>query len=228
MALDPLAEALAPLHRVLVPHLPGYGKSPPLECPYSIARVGSLLEEALASRGVSECSIVGFSGGAYRALALALGATALRVTSLVTLAGLAGYDEDVRAAFRMTARMLRNGADLRPMWLSRMTAPGFARKFPHHVAEVMAWLDAASHEVLAAEMDAFADAEDLRPKLASLQIPITARVGALDAATPPSFSAAIVQSVRNGHLQVVPGCGHALLYEDLPATVQAVQAAIAG
>lgn len=224
--LAPLVEALSPTRRVIAPELPGYGASPPLEGPYSFDRVQALLEDLLLARGVRECALVGHSAGAYRAIGLALGSTRVRATHLVTLGGLAGLDPEVRAAFRQFADLARQGFDFRPMWLGRMAAPGFAERFPQRVGEVMSWIDAAPRAVLAAELDALAGGADHRPRLGELAIPVTARVGEHDAATPPVCSEEIARGVRRGELQVVRGCGHALLHEDREATVRAVATAL--
>jgi pimeloyl-ACP methyl ester carboxylesterase len=65
---EPLVKRLSPWRRVLVVDLPGYGASPPLDGPYTLARVEDLLVGELLARGVHELSVVGHSGGAYRAL----------------------------------------------------------------------------------------------------------------------------------------------------------------
>lgn len=224
--LAPLVEALSPTRRVLAPELPGYGGSPPLEGPYSFERVRTMLEDLLVGRGIRECALVGHSAGAYRAIGLALGSTRVRATHLVTLGGIAGFDPEVRAAFHQFADLARQGFDFRPMWLGRMAAPGFAERFPQHVAEVMSWIDAAPRAALAAELDALADGADYRPRLAELAMPVTARVGEHDAAAPPVCSEEIARGVRHGELQVVAGCGHALLHEDREGTVRAVVKAL--
>ena len=194
---------------------------------YAIPRVTALLARELAARGVAEAALVGHSAGAYRAFALALSGQ-VTVTHIVSVAGVAGYDADVRAAFRDFARIVREDGDLRPLWLPRMAGPDFAETFPEDAADVMAWLDAAPRSVLAAELDAFADAEDLRPRLHELTIPITARVGESDRATPVALSRSIVENATHATLQIVAGCGHALFYDDREATVEAIAAALEG
>jgi len=103
-----------------------------------------------------------------------------------------------------------------------MAGPHFEQRCPGDVADVMSWLNATSPAVLAAELEAFAEAEDLRPRLRDLTIPILARVGEVDQAAPVAFSRDIVDSATHGMLQVVPGCGHAIFYEDREGTVEAV------
>ena len=58
-------------------------------------------------------------------------------------------------------------------------------------------------------------------------MPVLARVGALDVAAGPAASEAIVAAARGGTLEVVPGAGHALMYEDLEGTTASVVRALA-
>src|SRR6185312_11558362 len=68
----PLAERLASKYRVLVPDLPGYGKSPaPADAGYEA--VDGLVADMLAARGARRLrAIIGFSSGGYRALEMVL------------------------------------------------------------------------------------------------------------------------------------------------------------
>jgi pimeloyl-ACP methyl ester carboxylesterase len=185
-----------------------------------------MLEDELLTRGIEEVAVLGFSAGAYRALALALDSTRVRVTSLAMVGGVAGFDDDVRERYRQLAGMVREGFDFVPVWLGLMAAPGFAQRFPQHVHELLAWVHAAPSEVLAQELDAFANCPDLRPRLGELRVPTLARVGALDQTAPEAWSRAITDQVAESELQVVPGCGHALFYEDCEATTEAVLQAL--
>ena len=222
--LGPLADALSRTRRVLVPHMPGYGQTPALH-PFSLATVYAELESELRARGVERVALVGFSGGAYRALALALRKN-VHATHVVSLGGLAGLDAPFAAAFHQLADVIRTGqdAELRASFVERMTVPGFAAREPALAASIHAWLDATTKATLADEMDAMAKGEDLRPRLPALDVPVLARVGALDAAVPRSMSEAIVLGTPRAVLQVVPGVGHALLAQDAPATLAAVLA----
>jgi 3-oxoadipate enol-lactonase len=221
---EPLVSALSARWRVLVPELPGYGKTPALPGPYSLHRVQALLEDHLLGLGVHELSVVGFSAGAYRALALAF-SSRVRVRHVASIAGFAGLDDPLRAAYRRLAPAVGDGThDLRPGWLARIAGPDFAKRHPDDVEDVMAWLGCASRSVLAAELAAFAECDDLRPRLSELEIPVLARVGELDATALPDWSRDIAARAKHGKVEVVPGCGHALLYEDRDATVAAIVA----
>jgi pimeloyl-ACP methyl ester carboxylesterase len=70
-------------------------------------------------------------------------------------------------------------------------------------------------------------ARDLRPALREVRARVYARVGALDRSCPPGCSDEITRLVPRATLEIVLGCGHALLREDGPATVAAIAREIA-
>lgn len=223
--LNPLAEALATNHRVLIVDLPGYEGSPALPGKYTIAGAQALIEDALLAREVESLAVVGLSLGAYRAFALAF-SERVRVTHVVSLGGFAGFDSDVGRAIGPLIAALRAGADVSESFRARMLSADYARSHPVEVAEVMSWLGLVSGTLLADELQAAIDAPDLRERLSALDIPILARVGALDGAVPPLSSEQIVRSARRGKLEIVDGRGHLLLLEDGPATIASIARAL--
>ncbi len=223
--LAPLGRPLLARHRVLVPELPGYGKSSPVAGIYDFGRVNELVLSDLAARGIRELAgVVGFSGGAYRALLLALDGR-LPIGRLALLAGTAGPAEDERPLFAQFAAMVGAGPigpELSNLCRERMLSPGFRQAQPDRAAEIDGWLHASAREVLAAELAAFAQAPDLLPRLGALDTPILARVGEADVSCPPSKSQAIARAARHATVQVVPGAGHALEIEDATGTAAAL------
>ena len=219
--LLPLATALAGRRRVLVPELPGYGRTPPASGDL-LAAGSAALEAALRSRGVEEVVAVGVSLGAYRAIELAARGQ-LHVRGIVSLGGFATLDEADRAAKRQLAFALRAGTDLSDAAPGLLLAPATIAARQDLVADVKGWLAATSPENLAAEQEAVAACEDLRPALCALGVPVLARVGALDVAIPPRYSEEIAR-LSGGSLEVVAGVAHAILHEDLDATVRAIEA----
>lgn len=222
----PLVAALVGHFRVLVPELPGYGRSPALPEGAPPGATGELLLGALRTRGISEVSLVGFSLGAYRALELALGGQ-LEVRHVFTLGGFAGMAEAHRQGLGALAEQVRPLPDLRSPALrqllaEQMLAPEKARAHPEWVTEVEGWLDAVSPPALADELAQALTRADLLGRLGGLKARLTARVGSLDAATPPAYSQAMVAAAPDAVLQTVEGCGHALLLEDRLETVAAV------
>src|SRR5690349_21064840 len=93
---DPLVRRLSVKRRVLVPDLPGHGRTP-LARPWTFEGVREALEAELLSRGARELDVGGYSLGAYHALALAL-AGHVHVRKLWLAGPVAGADPDVLAA----------------------------------------------------------------------------------------------------------------------------------
>jgi pimeloyl-ACP methyl ester carboxylesterase len=207
--------------RVLIPDLPGYRGEPALEGRDRFQRTTTALVDELDKRRIGRAAVVGFSGGAYRAVALACEHPD-RIDHLMLLGGYARLDEGLRAGLRQVAQLLRQGADLRGGFASLMLSPGYAAAHPDAVVRVSSWLDLTSTTDLASEMESFAEAPDYAESFSRLQIPITLRTGALD-------RAAFVEEARVGgrlnpraNVQIVEGCGHALLIEDRVNTLAAI------
>jgi len=221
-----LVEALAPTHRVLVPDLPGYGGEPALAGPDRFQRTTAALASELQGRGIEQATVIGFSGGAYRAVALA-GGYPERISQLFLLGGFVTVDAGLRAAWRQIASVVRQGVDLRSTFPSSMLSEAFAAAHPEAVAEVATWLDGISAVDLADEFDSFVEVPDYGTAFSQLRIPITLRNGSLDRAAPPLLAKAAGQLNPGAVVQIVPNCGHALLIEDRSATLEAIVGALA-
>ena len=207
--LEGLAEEL-PSFRVLVPHVPGYGRSPAAPGRQSVAQVERALVERLRALGVERPVLVGFSMGAYRVLSLA---AQLRASSVLALAGFAD--------------MLRANKDIRSLLAPRFLSSGHRAARPSDDAIVEAWLDVAPASVLIEELDDLAASPSLTNEIAHLDCPVVARTGELDMATPASHARAIAATAKHGTAEIVPGVGHALLLEDRAGTLDAVRRACA-
>lgn len=223
--LEPIGRALSAQRTALIVHAPGYGQSPilpgSLQGP-TLTAVEAEIEQALCSRGVTKAAFVGYSLGAYHALALAVRGV-VQATKVVCLAGLASLGPKDREAYLGGAQLIRSGVDLRQLLLQRMVSPGFAARHPELAQQVLSWPEATSLQNLANETEATGRCEDLLPTLSRIGAPVLARVGALDLATPKERSQEIVRAVRSGTLEVVPEVGHALTIEDLPGTIESVK-----
>lgn len=217
---DPLVSALTKRNRVLVVHLPGYGKSPAASEPYDWSKVQRSLGDVLRAKARGRSVLVGFSGGAYRALGLALD-KALDVAGLVLLGGYAELDAAEVAGMGQLTGALRAGVDL-----SGVVAPRFLASRlndPEAVASVRGWTKAIAPAALASELDAAVAAPSLMGRLGELAVPVLLRVGERDVACPPAKSEAIAAKLSKAKLEVAPGAGHALFLEDTDATVASVE-----
>ncbi|MGM0579020.1 MAG: alpha/beta fold hydrolase [Myxococcota bacterium] len=225
--MQPLAERLATSYRVLLPDLPGYGRSPAVVDPGDLDAAQRALEDLILDRGFEEAAVVGFSFGAWRALRMARDAR-VRSTAVVSLAGTACFTEEEREGLLGFADAVQAGADLRDVAPARFLSPEHAARHPEHAEAVKDWLGATTPGVLVAELRAAAASEDLLPALGRLTSPVVARAGELDQAAQPAHSEQIANAAPRGELQIVPGVGHALLYEDFDATAAAVREALDG
>lgn len=168
---------------------------------------------------------MGFSGGAYHALHLAV-RHVLDVERLVVIGALADLSDDERSGLRATAQALRAGDSLEGMPTKRFLAPEFAVLHPKSCARVETWVRATTPANLALELDSLANSPPLLSRLVEYEGPVLARTGALDVAAPLYHARAIAEVCARGTAQIVYGCGHALLEEDTRETVRAVIAAL--
>jgi len=218
---DRLATRLASAHRTVVVTLPGYCGEAPTSGSDAVRQVRDELVTGLRSRGIEEVSIVGFSGGGFRAFDLACSG-ALPVRKIVALGAHAGLEEQANQAMRGTIAALRASADLHGVFPSLMLSKAWLAAHPESAQEVNSWLDAIPGPVLGDELESMLDAGDLRPGVAALELPILLRAGSEDAAVPADYARAIAASNPRATLQLVTDAGHALLIEDEEATLREV------
>jgi 3-oxoadipate enol-lactonase len=222
----PLAKALSPRYRVLLPVFPGYDGVPPVSVPYTMSLERRLVEDALLAKGVDAAAVIGFSLGGYRALSLAT-SSRLRVTELVVLGGFASVSAPDKLLYRELATMVRNETITGAALVGRFLSPAFAAAHPDRCQEIATWLSQIDKAALATELEAVAESEDLEPLLGAITARTLARVGALDLAAPPAASEIIAKRIPYATLEVVEGSGHLLLFEDYDATLASVIRALA-
>ena len=223
----PLAAELSATRRVLAPSMPGYGRTPAVSGAEALFRAEEHLVSDLHELGIREIDVVGTSGGAYRGLRIALDGP-IRVSVLVSLGGFANLTEEHRAGLRALAVLLRSGQQPVDVLVQAMLSPLAAQKAESR-DWVASWLSATPPAVLAGELEAFASSTDmLAMMLGARRFRLVARVGALDTAVPVARSEEMVARTVDGHLQIVPGAGHAVLFEDAAATHAAIRSALEG
>jgi pimeloyl-ACP methyl ester carboxylesterase len=209
----PIARELGPGFRSLIVDLPGYRGVPPLEGPNAFARTQTMLEDALLARGVREVAVVGYSAGAIRAFSLAF-SQRIRVTALVSLGGFAGLDQATRDGFRATGAGIRTGQIPAAALPGLFVSPAYLKAHPEVVPVVEGWMNLIPAAALADELDsAGGEAPDLRPRLHELKIPMLAMIGELDLAVSPTWTRELPSYNPAIETEIIPGAGHALLFE---------------
>jgi 3-oxoadipate enol-lactonase len=218
---DALAARLARRFRVLVPDLPGYGRTRLLD-PYSVGAVREAIEAALTARGVRTTAVVGYSFGGYHALALAL-AGRVTVSRLALLGPIAGADPPLREAFRGFAQAVRGGMKTGAVFAQMAIPPAWGAANPEVAPRIAARADEVPAATYVAEFEAIAELPDLRPRLGTLGVPTLLRVGEADQNVPAASVRAIAEAIPGARLEVVPGCGHLYLEQDAEGTVATVE-----
>ncbi|HYD40390.1 MAG TPA: alpha/beta fold hydrolase [Anaeromyxobacter sp.] len=221
-----VAGPLAHTRRVLVPDLPGYGRSPAI-APFSLEAVAAAVEASMEARGIRDLDVIGFSLGTYHALALALGGR-LRVRRLYLLGPFAGGDVTVRERFAGFAAMVRAGAvDPAEAFVAMSLGAEWAAVHPQTTARVLARARTAPRATIVAELEAAASCTDLRPSLAHVRAPTLVRVGTADVHTPPAWAEEIAAAIPGARLERADGVGHLYAVQEPAALVASVTAFVA-
>jgi pimeloyl-ACP methyl ester carboxylesterase len=196
----------------------------------SLVHFHGLTLPAMAERLLAECPgplvLVGASMGGMVALHAALAGSALqppRVRGIALLGSTARADTPELIALRRQACSLfaagRADEVLRANAL--LAFHPVAARDPGLVARYLAMVRRAGPEALIRQNEAVMARPDLRPRLGALAGPLLALVGEADRLTPPEHAREIAAAVPQGRLEIVPGAGHLLSWEQ-PSRVNAL------
>lgn len=210
-SFDAAIPVLAEHFRVVVPALPGFDPSRPVEG--GLAEVADRMAEALAELG-GEVRLLGNGYGGFVALQLVIRHPAL-VSRLVIADAGAAFSEPGRAAFRGMAmgaasKGLKGIADIA---MRRLFSAHFHAENPELVEQRRAIFLQSNPAVVIAACEALAGM-DLRPEIPNIDIPVLVVVGALDEATPPAMSHELAGLLPHAHLQVLDGLAHVPQLQD--------------
>lgn len=219
-----LATNLAKSRRVLMIHLPGYGRSAPLPSGQNVLDdANALVEVALVDRRVEDAYLVGYSLGAYRALALAC-SSRLRPRGVVCLGGFAFRSDVERAMFSQAVALAPPLDQLVEMFIPGFFAPGFPGRNPGAIAVFRAWARELDRDTIFREIESQLSCLDLRPSLTRLPVPVSACQGTSDGMVQPDAGREILRAT--GQLLVryreFPAVGHGLLFEAPEETLRFV------
>ena len=198
-----LAE-FAETHHVYLPELPGFGASASVS---GLAAVADRMAESVREIGKPVC-LLGNGYGGFVALMLTIRHPEL-VSKLVIADAGACFSEPGRAAFRgmaagASAKGLEGIADIA---MRRLFAPDFFESNPELVAQRRAIFLTSKIETVLDACNSLGDM-DLRPNLASVNIPVLVVCGAQDEATPKAMSEELAALLPNAELQILHGLAH--------------------
>ena len=208
-------------HNVLVPDLPGHGRSagPALEPIAALADwIGSLLDAA----GVTQASVAGHSMGSLVALEFAARHPS-RVTKLALLGSAAPMA--VAAPLLEAARANDHAAlDMINVWshgnraqIGGNTAPGMWM-----LGMSMRLMERQARDVLYADFKACDDYAAGADAAAAIKCPVLAIAGSRDQMTPARATRELAQRIPHARSVFLEGAGHALMAEQPDAVLDAL------
>jgi 3-oxoadipate enol-lactonase len=206
-SFDAVAPELSKSFRVIVPELPGFGRSQAVSG--GLADIADRMAEAVKDAALGEDAIVLGNGyGGFVALQMAIRHPAI-ATRLVLADSGAAFSDIGREAFRnMAAAAKANGlAAITDVAMRRLFAPEFQAQHPALMAERRAAFLKTDPQVFGAACAQLAEL-DLTGELARVNMPVLVVVGEHDEATPPPMSHELAALLPDARLKILPGCAH--------------------
>lgn len=206
-SFDAIVPELSKSYRVIVPELPGFGRSHAVDG--GLAGVADRMAEAVTDAAGGEDAIVLGNGyGGFVALQMAIRHPNIAARLILADSG-AAFSEPGRDAFRnMAAAAQAKGlAAITDVAMRRLFAPDFQAAQPDLMADRREAFLSTDPEVFRAACDALATL-DLRPELGKVKMPVLVLVGEHDEATPPPMSHELAAGLPQAHLEIIQGCAH--------------------
>jgi 3-oxoadipate enol-lactonase len=206
-SFDAVVAPLARSFRVIVPELPGFGRSRAVEGGLAAVadRMAQLVNEA--ARG-ADAVVLGNGYGGFVALKMAIRHPGLATRLILADSG-AAFSEAGREAFRaMAAASKAKGlAAITDVAMRRLFAPEFQDSHPELMRDRREAFLRTDPAAFQAACDALASL-DLRAALAGVSVPVLVLVGEQDEATPPAMSHELAAGLPDAELRIIPGCAH--------------------
>jgi 3-oxoadipate enol-lactonase len=206
-SFEAITPKLSQSFRVIVPELPGFGRSGAVEG--GLADIADRMAEAVKDgAGGEAASVLGNGYGGFVALQMAVRHPAIATKLILADAG-AAFSEPGRDAFRnMAAASKASGLQaITDVAMRRLFAPEFQAQHPDLMRDRREAFLRTDPEVFRAACGALAEL-DLRPELGKVKVPVLVLVGEQDEATPPPMSQELAALLPNARLAVIPGCAH--------------------
>lgn len=201
----PLAED----RRLVIPDLPGFGRSAPPMGPGSMPALAGAVCLAMDRARLKTAALCGVSIGGYILLEM-MRRCPERVDALILCDTRAEADAPEALAAREEGIALARTGKVRQVagaMPPKLLAPtSYADDGIRGAVEGMA---AEAHGLgVAFALEAMRDRPDSRPDLASIDVPTLVLVGEQDALTPPDAAKVMADGIPGAKLKVLPGAGH--------------------
>jgi 3-oxoadipate enol-lactonase len=206
-SFDAIVPKLSQSFRVIVPELPGFGRSQAVKG--GLVEVADRMAEAVVEGADGgEAIVLGNGYGGFVALQMAIRHGKLASKLVLADCG-AAFSTTGRDAFRnmATASKAKGLSAITDVAMRRLFAPEFQEAHPALMRDRREAFLKTDPEVLQAACAALAEL-DLRPQLGQVKVPALVLVGEHDEATPPPMSHELAAGLPHARLQVIPGCAH--------------------
>ena len=206
-SFDAVAPKLSQSFRVIVPELPGFGRS--LAVNGGLAAIADRMAEAVKDGSLGEGAIVLGNGyGGFVALQMAIRHPGIATRLILADSG-AAFSDPGRQAFRnMAAAASASGlAAITDVAMRRLFAPEFQAEHPDLMRDRREAFLKTDPEVFGAACAQLAEL-DLRGELAKVKVPVLVMVGEHDEATPPPMSHELAALLPDARLKILAGCAH--------------------
>jgi 3-oxoadipate enol-lactonase len=206
-SFDAVAAKLSQWFRVIVPELPGFGRSQAVGG--GLADIADRIAEAVRDGASGEDAIVLGNGyGGFVALQMAIRHPGIARRLILADSG-AAFSEVGRQAFRnMAAASKAKGlAAISDVAMRRLFAPEFQQAHPELMRDRREAFLKTDPEVFRAACAQLAEL-DLRGELAKVKMPTLVVVGEQDEATPPPMSHELAALLPDARLRIIAGCAH--------------------
>jgi 3-oxoadipate enol-lactonase len=220
-SFDAIVPQLSRAFRVIVPELPGFGRSQIVAG--GLAAVADRVAEAVRDgAGGQEAIVLGNGYGGFVALQMAIRHPAIATRLILADCG-AAFSEDGRQAFRnMAAASAAKGLSaITDVAMRRLFAPEFQAQHPDLMRDRREAFLKTDPEVFRAACDALASL-DLRPDVGTVKVPVLVLVGEHDEATPPAMSHELAELLPQAHLKIIAGCAHVPQLQSPRAFLEAI------
>jgi 3-oxoadipate enol-lactonase len=206
-SFDAVAPELSQSFRVVIPELPGFGRSQPVTG--GIAEIADRMAEVVMdASGGRDAIVLGNGYGGFVALQMAIRHPGIAARLILSDCG-AVFSDTGRQAFRnMAAASHAKGlAAITDVAMLRLFAPEFQEANPELMHDRRAAFLKTDPDVFRAACTQLATL-DLRPELSKVDVPVLVMVGEHDEATPPQMSHELADGLPNARLKIIPGCAH--------------------
>src|SRR6266478_911905 len=206
-SFDAVAPKLSQAFRLIVPELPGFGRSQAIGG--GLPDIADRMAEAVTDAAGGEDAIVLGNGyGGFVALQMAIRHSGIAARLILADSG-AAFSEPGREAFRnmAVASKAKGLAAITDVAMRRLVAPEFQEEHPDLMRDRREAFLRTDPEVFRAACVALAEL-DLRPELGKVTAPVLVLVGEHDEATPPPMSRELAAGLPNARLKAISGCAH--------------------